>query len=136
MKDQPKSFYTTFDSDREDIANSNKGFDKVVVNFVGIETLYSKCYSFFLSKSKMHKHITIGCLKEALPFFSTWLLLSISIIAFMAIYQSFGSGLVFKGWTYAITAITLDSYCLPQNSDPKLMVCLDTDSGVTFIDKN
>lgn len=71
MKDQSEGFHTTFDEDGEDITYSNKGFDGVIVNFVGIETSCSKCYSSFPSKLKLHKHIKVGCVGEALLSSST-----------------------------------------------------------------
>lgn len=71
MEDQPEGFYTIFDANGEDVTYSDKSFDKVVVNFVGIETFYSKCYLSFSSKSKLHKYIKTGCVGEALLSSST-----------------------------------------------------------------
>lgn len=136
MEDQPEGFHTTFDADGEDFTYSDEGFDEVVVNFVGIETSCSKCHSSFPSKSKLHKHIKAGCVREALPSSSTQLSSSIPVIASMAIHQSFSSGLAFRGWTYATTAITLDPHCLLHNSDPESTACLDTEYGVTLVNKS
>lgn len=97
MEDQLERFYTTFNTDGEDVTYSDEGFDKVIINFVGIEISYSKCYSSFPSKSKLHKYIKTGCIKEALPSSSTQPSSSIPIIASMAVHQSFGSGLAFRG---------------------------------------
>lgn len=42
MKDQPKEFYAIFEVEKKDLTYSNRGFDKVIVNFVRIETVCSK----------------------------------------------------------------------------------------------
>lgn len=39
----------------------DKSFDKVDASFMGIESLYGKCGSFFFSKSQLHKHLKEGC---------------------------------------------------------------------------
>lgn len=36
-----------FQGKKKDIIYLDKGFDKDVFNFIGIETVYSKCYIFF-----------------------------------------------------------------------------------------
>ena len=136
MEDQPEGFHTTFDADGEDVTYSDEGFDEVVVNFVGIKTSCLKCHSSFPSKSKLHKHIKVGCVGETLPSSSTQPSSSIHVIASMAVHQSFGSGLAFRGWTYATTAITLDPHHLPQDTNPKSTACLDTGCGVTLVDKS
>lgn len=97
MKDQSESFYTIFDADGEDITYLDKSFDKLIVNFIGIETFCLKCHSSFPLKSKLYKHIKAGCVGEALPSFSTQLFLSIPVIISMAVHQSFGLSLAFKG---------------------------------------
>lgn len=135
MEDQPESFYTTFDTDREDIAYSDKGFNKVVVNFVRIKTSYLKYHSSFFSKSKLYKHIKTGCIREVLTSSFTQLSSSILVIASTAIYQLFDLSLAFRSWIYATIAITLDPHRLPQNSDPESMACFDTGCKVTLIDK-
>lgn len=43
----------------------NKGYDKVIVNFVGIEIICLNYCSFFSSKSKLHKHVKAGCMEKA-----------------------------------------------------------------------
>lgn len=71
MKNQPEDFYTTFEDEEGDVIHSDKSFDKIIVNFVEIETICLKCRSFFFSKSKLHKYVKTGYVKEALLFFST-----------------------------------------------------------------
>lgn len=61
-----EGFYTTFETERERLAYLDKGFDKVFVNFVRIETVCSKYRSLFPSKSKLHIHIKSGCMGDAL----------------------------------------------------------------------
>lgn len=46
-----------------------------------------------------------------------------------------GSGLAFRGWIYAITAITFDPTIELATNDPNILVCLDTGYGVILIDK-
>ena len=60
----------------------------------------------------------------------------IPIIASKAVYHSFGSGLAFKGWTYATATITLTPEYLLPDSNPELIPCLDTRCGVTLVDKS
>lgn len=95
MKDQPDCVHTTFDVDGKDIIYSDKGFQEVIINFIGIEISCSKCHSSFPSKLKLHKYIKAGYIGEALPFFSTQLSSSIPVIASTAVHQSFGLGLAF-----------------------------------------
>lgn len=97
MKDQPKSFYTRFDDEGKDVTYSDKGFEKIAVNFVGIETSYNKCRATFFSKSKLHNHLKSGYQEVVSPFLSLEATFSIPIIAFKAVHQSFGSGIAFRG---------------------------------------
>lgn len=94
------------------------------------------CYSSFPSISKLHKHIQASYKEEALLSSSTQLSLFILIIAFTAVHQFFGSGLVFGGWTHATTTIILDPHYQPQDSDSKSTVVLNTGCGVTLIYKS
>lgn len=57
----PEAFYTTFDPKGKEVDYSDEGFEEVIANFVGIETVCSKCSSFFPSKSLLHKHLKTGC---------------------------------------------------------------------------
>lgn len=47
-----------------------------------------------------------------------------------------GSGLAFREWTYATTAITLDPRVLLLELDVSAIACLDTGYGVILIDKD
>lgn len=136
MENQPKGFYTTFENEERNVTYSDKGFDKVLVNFVGIETTYLKCRSSFPSKSKLYKHLKAGCVEEASPLSSAQPSSSIPIVMSKAIHQSLGSGLGFRGWTYATASITLTLEHLPPSSDPDFTACLDTGCGVTFVDRD
>lgn len=136
IKDQPEGFYNIFDANEEDVTYLDKRFDEVIVNFVRIEISYSKCHSSFFSKSKLYKHIKARCIGEVLPSFFILPFSSIFIIAPIAIYQFFSSGLAFKDWTYATTTIILDSHYLLQDSDLESIACLDTGYGVTLVNKN
>ena len=59
----------------------------------------------------------------------------ILIIASKALHQSFGSGLAFRGWTYATATITLTPEYLPPDSNTESTACFDTGCGVTLVDK-
>lgn len=114
---------------------SDKGFDKVFVKFIGIETVCSKCHSSFLSKSKLYAHIKSGCVGETLPSASPQPSLSIPVIVSKAVHTSLGSGFSFRGWTYVTAAIILAPEHLPQGSDLDSTACLDTSCGVILVDK-
>ena len=47
-----------------------------------------------------------------------------------------GSGLAFRGWTYATAAVTLLPQVLPLESDLSATACLDTGCGMTLVDKD
>lgn len=51
-------------------------------------------------------------------------------------YTSLRSGFGFKGWTYAIAAVTLALEHLPQSFDPNSMACLNTSCGIILVDRN
>lgn len=70
IEDQLEGFHIIFDVDKEDITYLDKGFDKVIINFVRIETFCLKCYSSFPLESKLYKYIKADCIKKALLFFS------------------------------------------------------------------
>lgn len=61
---------------------------------------------------------------------------AIPIITSKAVYQSFGSGFAFRGWTYITATVTLAPDHFPPDSNPKSTACLDTGCGVTLVDKN
>lgn len=136
VEDQLEDFYITFENEERDVTYLDKGFGKVLVNFVKIETTCLKCRSFFFSKSKLHKYVKAGYIKEALPLSSTQPSSSISIIMSKATYQSLGSSLGFKGWTYATASITLTPEHLRLNFDSDSIACFDTGCGVTFVDRD
>lgn len=79
------------------MAYSNKGFDEVAVNFVGIEALCSKYRTTFPSGSKLHNHLKSGCLEMTSPSLPTQAVSSIFIIVSKAVHQFFGFGLTFRG---------------------------------------
>lgn len=133
IDNQSESFYIIFELKEGDVNYLDKGFDKDVVNFVEIKTVCSRCYRSFSSKSKLHNHIKVSCLKESFLASFTQPSLSISIIVSKARHQSFKLSLIFRGWTYAITSIILTPEHLLLGSDPKSMVYLDTGCGVTFV---
>ena len=121
----------------KEVHSSDKGFDELDANFVGIESLCRKCGNPFSSKSQLHKHLKESCtglVQTPLPI-SPAPALAIPIIESKTIVPAMGSGLAFRGWTYATAAGTLVSQVLPLNLDPSAIACLDTGCGVTFVDK-
>ncbi len=135
VEDGPEGFYTTFENEANKVSYSNEGFDKVTVNFVGIETLCTKYRATFPSRSKLHNHLKSSCLETSSPSLLAQAPSPIPVIASKAVHQSFGSGLAFRGWTYATTLITLTLEHLLPDSDPDSTACLDTGCGVTLVDK-
>lgn len=80
MENIPEAFYTTFEDGKGDVTYSNKGFDEVIVNFVGIEMTCLKYHLSCLSKSKLHKYVKAGYIEEASPPSSNQSSSSISIV--------------------------------------------------------
>lgn len=126
-----------FDPEDEEVDYSEEGFKEVIANFLGIETVYSKCSSFFSSKSQLHKHLKAGYagVVQAMPLPLTQPASPIPIVESKAMTPSLGSGLAFWGWTYAIASITLVPQLFSLDLDPVATACLDTGCGVTLIDK-
>lgn len=68
-KNQPESFYTIFENKSKNVIYSDKGFEEVTVNFVGIETLYNNYSATFFFRSKLHNYLKKGRLELTLsPF--------------------------------------------------------------------
>ncbi len=61
---------------------------------------------------------------------------AIPIIPSKAVHQLFGSGLAFRGWTYATATVTLAPDHLPPDFNPESIACLDTGCGITLVDKS
>lgn len=63
----------TFDPKGKEVEYLNKGFEKVIANFVGIKTDCSRYSSFFLSKSQLYKHLKTSYVRvvQATSFFPT-----------------------------------------------------------------
>ncbi len=119
----------------DEVSYSDEGFDEVAINFVGIETSCTKCRATFPSRSKLHNHLKSGCLETISPSLPVQAPSPIPVITSKAIHQSFGSGLAFRGWTYATALITLTPEHPPPDSDPDSTAYLDTGCGVTLVDK-
>lgn len=83
--------------DNQNVTYTDKGFKEVVVNFVQIEALCSKCRTTFFSKMKLHHHLKSGCQEVTSSSFPTEQASFIFIIAFRAVHQLFGSRFSFKG---------------------------------------
>ena len=125
-----------FEPEEKELSYSDKGFNEVFVNFVGIEAVCSKCRLSFPLKSKLHTHIKSGCVKETLPFASPQPSSSIPVIVSKAVHTSLELGFSFRSWTYVTAAVTLAPEYLLQGSDPDSTACLDTGCGVTLVDKH
>lgn len=136
MKNQTESFYIMFKEEKGDVSYLNKGFDKILLNFVGIKTICLKCCSSFLLKPKLHKYVKAGYVEKVSFSSSAQPSLSIPIIMSKAIHQFLGSSFAFRSWTYATTSITLTPEHLPLNSNLDSTVCYDTGCGVTLVNQD
>ena len=116
---------------------TNEPYDKLQVNFVGIESICDRCTAAFPSRSALHKHIRTGCvpLREAIAETGSGLSSARPILKSTAKLSAPGSGLAFRGWSYVTTSITFDPTALPSLTDPDGSVCLDTGCGVTLVDR-
>ncbi len=123
------------------------------VGFVGIETFCRHCNESFPSKTRLHKHLKTGCgaaekNKDSTPSVSvppkgrTTPPVGSSeaypaavedpplrVVESNASRADIGSGVAFRGWTYAQIAVRLD----PTGKD--FHVCSDTGASVTLIDR-
>lgn len=136
MKNQTESFYITFKEEKRDVSYSDKGFNKILVNFVGIETIYLKYCSSFPLKSKLHKYVKAGYVEKA-PFSSSaQLSSSIFIVMLKEIHQFLGLGFTFRSWTYATTSITLTPEHLPLSFDLDSTVCYNTDCKIILVNQD
>ena len=63
----PEGFHTTLEQEGKEIQYFDEGFDKMDVNFVGIETLCRKYGTPFSSKSRLHKHLKDSCTSSVQP---------------------------------------------------------------------
>lgn len=82
----------------KEIQYSDKGFDEVDTNFMGIGSSYRKYGSPFFSKSQMHKYLKEGCtglVQTPLPTLPTPAL-PIPMIELKAIVLAMRSGLAFQ----------------------------------------
>lgn len=97
MENQLKGFYITFEDKDDKLTYLDEGFDKIAANFVRIETLCSRYYTTFPSRSKLHNYLKSDYLEMFLFSLPTQATLSIPIIASKTVHQSFNFGLVFRG---------------------------------------
>lgn len=119
-EDCPDGFYAAHEPENKEVHYSDKGFDEVFANFVGIETVCTRCSNSFSSKSQLHKHLKAGCIdgKPSAPASASNHPVSpIPIVKSKAAVPSLGSGLAFRGWTYATASVTLVPHLLPQGLD-------------------
>ena len=116
---------------------TNEPYNKLQVNFVGIESICDRCTAAFLSRSALHKHIRTGCvmLRKVILETDSGLSSAKPILKSIAKLPTPGSGLAFKSWSYVTTFITFDPTALLSLTDPDSSVCLDTGCGVTLVDK-
>lgn len=53
-------------TEMEEVSYLNKGYDKVVVNFIKIKTVCFRYHVSFFSKSKLYKYIKASCIEKTL----------------------------------------------------------------------
>lgn len=116
----------------------DEGFDKMNINFIGIETLYGKCESLFSPKSQLHKYLKNGCIGLVQLFLpdTPTLALPILIINLKSVVSVMGSGLIFQKWTYITAAVILVLQVFPVESNFSATTYLNTACDITFVDKN
>ena len=117
---------------------TNESYDEFRVNFVEIESMYDRCSISFQSRSALHRYINLGCdalVRRAVEETSSDPPSSRPILRSAAKLSALGSGLAFRGWSYATTLITFDPEILRAISDPDTSVCLDKGYGVSLVDK-
>lgn len=107
------------------------------MNFIGIETVCIKCNASFSSKSKLYKYLKASCVgaMEALLFLPTSSTSPIFIVKSKSIFQSLGSGLAFRDWTYTTVLITLIPQQLSPDLNPETTACVDTGCRITLVNK-
>lgn len=66
IKDQLPRFYIILEIKEKDVIYSKKDFDKIVVNFIRIELLYTKYYSTLFFQSKPHNYFKASWLEVTL----------------------------------------------------------------------
>lgn len=103
-----------------------------------IEYTYNCCTTFFHSCFVLQNHIKARCnaLKRTTlaetdsgPS-STWLIFCLKTRLFVP-----GSSFAFREWSYVTTSIIFDLVILLAVGNFNSLVCLDTESGVTLVDK-
>lgn len=116
---------------------TNEPYDKLNVNFMGIESICDRCTPAFSFRSAPYKYIKTGCVplreniaEKGLGPSSTRPILK-SIVKFFAP----GSGLIFRGESSLTTFITFNPTALLFLTDPNGWVCLNIRCGVTLVDK-
>ncbi len=138
IDDDPAPEINGEDLDAENFYFTNKGYNELQVNFVGIESMYNRYSASFQSCSALYRHIKLGCNaleRIAVPEMSSYPSSLRPILCSAAKLSAPGSGLAFRGWSYATTSITFDLALLPAISDPDTSVCLDTGCRVSLVDK-
>lgn len=116
----------------------NKGFEKLLINFFRVESIYDHCNVFFQSCLSLHKHIKSCCRSQhAIEPTNTGLTPpSLEPILTSTVNLSApGSGLAFRRWSYNTTSITLDLTLLLASGDLDSSVCLDMGCRITLVNR-
>ena len=138
IDDDPAPEVDEEDGDAESFYFTNEGYEELQVNFVGIESMCDRCSTSFQSHSTFHRHIKSGCntlVRRAMEETGSDPPFSRPVLRSTAKLSAPGSGLVFRGWSYATTSITFDPAILLAISDPDTSVCLDIGCRVSLVDK-
>ena len=138
IDDDPAPEINKENLDMENFYFTNKGNEKLQINFVGIKSMCDCCSASFQSCSTLHRYIKSRCIALEKVAIAETDLNSPSarpILCSMAKLSASGSDLLFRGWNYTTTLITFNPMILPAISDHDTSVCLNTDCGVTLVDK-
>ncbi len=114
--DEPAdAWYAGHDQDDNDQYYASDYIEEVLVNFHGIESVCIDCQQSFSSRSLLHKQLEAVCLPDNLmhPQASTWLPTSLPVWISKATFDSIGSGIAFRGWSYSTASVTLSPHAVP-----------------------
>lgn len=131
------AWYAGHDQDDNNQYYASNYDEEVFINFYGIESVCSNSHQSFPSKSLLHKYLKTTYSPGNLGYSQTPTssLTSVPVQISKATLDSIGSGLAFRGWSYAIASVILSPHTVQLQSDSAASCCLDTGCGVTLVDR-
>lgn len=116
---------------------TNKGYQELQINFVGIKSSCHYYNTFFQSRSTLYKYVKEGCkILKVTAYSETAILLSLQpIIKSVAKLSAPGSKLAFRGQNFATTVVMSDLTLPPIKHNSYSLVCLNTGYEVTLVNR-